>query len=148
MKTPRGQAWPAETQKSEAASGSPVNRHPTSEPVLRRGLSQRRWTGKGGQTVMTQINTTTTEMLMLDKWQTGGKNQATVERSGMRMQGPLAGPDAQTKFVFVDVLCVPGRAKSTSHICIYIYIYIYGKYIQTYVIVYVLMGTTAKPCCF
>ena len=67
MKTPRGQAWPAETQKREAASGSPVNRHPKNEPALLRGHSQRRWTGKGGQTVMTQIDMTTAGTLRLDK---------------------------------------------------------------------------------
>ena len=85
MKTTRGQAWPAEFLKREAVSGSPVNRHPKNEPALLRGPSQRRLIGRGDQTMMTQIATMTAEMSRLDNWQSGGRNQPTAEKSGMKM---------------------------------------------------------------
>ena len=87
IKTPRGQAWPAETQSSEATSVDPVVRQRAKGPARRRELNHRhRRTESGDQTVMTMIDMTRAGMSTSEKWQPRRRFQPTRGTSGMRMR--------------------------------------------------------------
>ena len=87
IKTPRGQAWPAETQSSEATSVDPVVRQRAKGPARRREFKHRhRQTESADQTVMVRIDMTREEMSTSDKWQPRARFRPTRGTSGMRMQ--------------------------------------------------------------
>ena len=89
MKTPRRQAWPAETQMSMAGNASRFDRQQMRGPAHPRGHKpRRRWRESGSQTEMTKTAVTTSEMWMSQRRQTGGRSQPSVEISGMKTQGP------------------------------------------------------------
>ena len=59
IKTPRGQAWPAETQMSEATSADPAVRQRAREPAHQREpIHGHRRTESGDQTALTTTATT------------------------------------------------------------------------------------------
>ena len=87
IKTPRGQAWPAETQSSEATSADPANRQRANGPAHRPEFNHRhRRTESGDQTVMTMIGMTRAGMSTSEKWQPRGRFRPTRGTSGMRMR--------------------------------------------------------------
>ena len=59
IKTPRGQAWPAETQTSEATNAGPAVRQRAREPARQRGLSRRHTQIESGNQTATTMTAMT-----------------------------------------------------------------------------------------
>ena len=88
IKTPRGQAWPAETQSKEATSEDPANRQRARGPAHRLECNQHRRIEKGDQRVMTTTAMIQAETLTLARSRLRRRSQPSSETSGMRMRKP------------------------------------------------------------